>query len=390
MKTKIDATVAATARCPDGKRKLDIWDTHIRGLVLEVRSTGGKTFYLRYVDQHDRQRQHKICAYGDLTIDKVRKEASRLRSEVTLGNDPAAEKENRKAVPTYAELAAQHLAHAKASQRSFTTTEGYMRVHIVSKWGRYRITEIRQQDVAQWLAEKKTAGFAPATVEKMRVIMHRSFELASQWGVPGSEKNPLKGIPHPPINNARERFLSTEEAERLRAAVAASRNTQLKFIVGLLLLTGARVSELLKAQWRHVDLGRRSWLIPTSKTGKSRWVPLSQPAIDLIGNLPRFDRCPYLIPNPDTRKPFVSIKHGWDKARRDAGLPDVRIHDLRHSSASFMINAGINLYAVGKVLGHANHKTTERYAHLSNDTLMAAVEAGAAKLKVDWAQANDS
>jgi integrase len=386
-RVKLDSTFAATARCEDGKKKTDYWDTHIRGLVLEVRSTGGKTYYLRYVDQHDRQRQHKICAFGDLTVDRVRKEAQRLRSEVVLGGDPASKKEEKRAVPTYGELAAQHLAHAKTYQRSYGTTEGYVRIHLLPKWGKVRLTDIRQQDVAQWLAEKKASGLAPATVEKMRVIFHRSFELANQWGVPGGDKNPLRGIAHPPINNARERFLSTEEAQRLRATVGNSRNTQLKYIVGLLLLTGARVSELLKAEWRHIDTERRAWLIPTSKTGKSRHVPLSQPAIDLIEQLPRFNGCAYLVPNPDTRKPFVSIKHGWDKARCDAGLPDVRIHDLRHSSASFMINAGINLYAVGKVLGHANHKTTERYAHLSNDTLMAAVEAGAAKLQVDWAKA---
>lgn len=106
-------------------------------------------------------------------------------------------------------------------------------------------------------------------------------------------------------------------------------------------------------------------------------------AIEVIEGLPRFEKCPYLVPNPKTRKPFVGLKTAWDWVRREAGMPDLRLHDLRHSAASFMINAGINLFAVGKVLGHADHQSTMRYSHLADDTLLAAVEAGAAKLRGD-------
>jgi len=119
-----------------------------------------------------------------------------------------------------------------------------------------------------------------------------------------------------------------------------------------------------------------------SKTGKSRHVPLSEAAINVINQLPQFEACPWLVPNPETRLPFVSIKHSWQTARKAAGLGDLHIHDLRHSAASFMINAGIDLYAVGKVLGHADHKSTMRYSHLANETLLAAVEAGAAKMSL--------
>jgi site-specific recombinase XerD len=99
----------------------------------------------------------------------------------------------------------------------------------------------------------------------------------------------------------------------------------------------------------------------------------------VISDLPRFDTCPYLVPNPETLKPFVSIKRAWQTARKEAKLAGLHIHDLRHSAASFMINAGVDLYAVGKVLGHADHASTMRYSHLANDTLLAAVEAGAAR-----------
>lgn len=379
-KVKLDHTFCVTVACPPGKRKTDYWDVITPGFVLEVRSTGGKTFYLRYFDQHQRQRQHKIGGHGDITFDQARKAAKRLRSEVVLGGDPAGDKEERQAIPTYASLAEQHLAHAKTYQRSYDSTEMIMRRHILPGWGKLRLSEIKPQDIATWLAEKAGEGYAPATVEKMRVVFSRSFELAMQWNIAGAETNPVRGVPRPKFNNKRERFLSPVEAGRLFKAIETSLNPQLGSIVRLLLLTGARVSELLHAEWRHVDLERRAWLIPMSKTGASRHVPLSQAAVDIIAQLPRFNGCPYLIPNPETRQPFVTIKRAWHTARKAAGLGDLHIHDLRHSAASFMINAGIDLYAVGKVLGHADHKSTMRYSHLANDTLLAAVEAGAARM----------
>lgn len=381
-KAKLDAAFAAAAQCPPGRSKIDFYDDAVTGYVLECRASGGRTWYLRYQDAAGRQRQFKIGRYEDITAAAARKRAIQLRSEVVMGGDPGAKKAEAKAVPLYSELSAMHLADAKIHQRSYSTTEMYVRRHIIPKWGKMRLTDISSRAVAQWLGEKRAEGLAPATVEKIRVIFGRSFELGARWGIPGAEKNPARGLAKP-VSNARERFLSTEEAARLRAAVAESQNAQLQHIVGLLLLTGARVRELLDAKIEHVDIERRTWLIPTSKTGKPRRVPLSTPALAIIEALPRFKDCPFLVPNPDTLKPFVSIKHSWQRAIKVAKLPGLRIHDLRHSSASFMINSGVDLFAVGKVLGHASYQSTQRYAHLANDTLLAAVEAGAAKQATD-------
>jgi len=387
-KIKLDHQVALLATCLPGRGRTDYFDTGetCLGLVLEVRESGGKTWYLRYQNRQGKQRQQKIGRFEDLTFDQVRKAARRLKSEVVLGGDPRAERQIEKSIPTYAELAAKQLDYAKTYQRSYSTTVMIMRRHILPRWGRTVISEIKQADVAKWLASKREGGLAPATVEKMRVILHRSFELALRWEIPGAERNPVRGIPRPPINNARTRFLSTAEVQRLQAAAACSRNKDLTFIVGLLLLTGARVSELLQAKWVNVDLERRRWFIPTSKTGKSRYVPLSQAAIDLLGRIPRPKGRIFLFENPKTRGPITTIKHAWQTARAAAGLEDVHIHDLRHSAASFMINAGIDLYAVGKVLGHANAQSTERYSHVADSRLQAAVEAGAKQQAVNWAQ----
>lgn len=383
-KATLSASFCLTAACEPAKRKTDYWCSIVTGLVLEVRSTGGKTYYLRYLTETGRQRQLKIGRYEDITFDQARKKAKQLRSEVVLGGDPAGKKAEKKAIPTYAVLAAQHVAHAKAHLRRPDSIERILRCHILPRWGRLRLDEIRSQDLALWLGEKAGEGLKPATVEKIRVVFSRSFELGTQWGVPGSESNPVRSVPRRRFANARERYLTAEEAARLLKAADSSLNPQLGNIVRLLLLTGARVSELLHAEWRHISLDRREWLIPMSKTGKARRVPLSQAAVEVIEKLPRFDGCAYVVPNLETLQPFVSIKKAWQTARREARLPDVRIHDLRHSAASFMINAGVDLYAVGRVLGHADHQSTQRYAHLANSTLLAAVEAGAAKLKGAW------
>ncbi len=381
-KAKLSAAFALTAQCEPGRKKQDYYDdgTTCIGLVLEVRSSGGKTWHLRFENAQGRQCQVKLAKLEDATFDQVRRKARQLRSEVTLGGDPAATKAAIKAIPQYAELATQHLADAKLHQRSYDTTEGYMRLHILPKWGKIRLTEIDGRAVAHWLADKRAEGLAPATVVKIKAIFGRSFELGARWGVPGCERNPVRGIQSKPLNNARERYLTSAEATRLLTAAEKSRNPQLAAVVGLLLLTGMRVSELLSTRWEHVDVERRTLHVPTSKTGRSRHVPLAQAAVGIIERLPKAEGAVFLFPSPkDPKRHLTTIKHGWQTARDIASLPGLRVHDLRHSAASFMVNSGVDLFAVGKVLGHANVASSSRYAHLSQDTLIAAVEAGAAK-----------
>ena len=144
-KLQLSAAAAMAATCEPGKRKTDYWDTIIRGFVLEVRDTGSKTWALRYTDDAGRQRQQKIGLYGDITFDQARKSAQRLRSEVVLGGNPAAQKEVKKSIPFYADLAAQHLTHAKSYQRRPANTEAVLRLHCsasitMSGWASIRMS----------------------------------------------------------------------------------------------------------------------------------------------------------------------------------------------------------------------------------------------------------
>nr|WP_274611260.1 site-specific integrase [Sphingomonas sp. JUb134] len=204
--------------------------------------------------------------------------------------------------------------------------------------------------------------------------------MGKVWGLAGSEVNPLEGVKQKDPNNKVERFLTPAETKRLRQAVEDSPNPMLAPIVALLLLTGCRKRELLDATWDEFRLDQGFWRIPTekSKTGKSRQVPLSESAIAVLKAIPRLGDCPYVVPNPATLKPFGSVYNSWNSARNAAGLPDVRMHDLRHSMASNMANSGQSLLVIGQVLGHSQPRTTLRYAHLSEGTLQKAANAASA------------
>jgi integrase len=191
--------------------------------------------------------------------------------------------------------------------------------------------------------------------------------------VPGVQANPTKEVPQAEVNNQRDRYLSEEELKRLSKAVKDSENPMLAPIISMLLLTGARKSEVLKARWEDVDLERKRWRIPHTKSGKPRTVPLSDNAVEVLRNVPKVEGSAYVFPNPDTGKPFNSIYRSWNTARKRAGLEEVVIHSLRHSFASFLVNAGRNLYEVGALLGHTQVRTTMRYAHLADETLAEAV-----------------
>lgn len=377
-RANLDAAFCAAAECRRGKKKTDYYDKNLKGFVLEVRATGGKTYYLRYVEQNGRQRQIRIGPWEDVTYAAAKKRAQQLRAEVVMGGDPLAEKKRKRAVITYAELAKQHIDHARNTQKRPENTQSVIDTHLVPKWGRMPLDEIKQANVAPWFGEKRKS-LAPATVEKLRVTLSRSFELAKRWELPGAEINPVRGIPRFKFDNARNRFLDAKEVERLFHYSDRSVNPRLGSIIRLLLYTGARKSELLQARWSDIDLDRRLWFIPDSKTGKARHVPLSGEAVKVFAALPRLSE--YALANPRTLRPYTCIKRPWETVRSKARLGDLHIHDLRHSAASFMVNAGVDLFAVGRILGHADHQSTMRYAHLADDTLMAAVEAGAAKMK---------
>ena len=218
-------------------------------------------------------------------------------------------------------------------------------------------------------------GYALGTCNRCMVLIRYAFNLAMRWNEPGVTQNPTKEVALYKLDNQRERFLSPEETRKLLDYVSRSDNDKLQYIIRMLILTGARKREVLDCKWAHFDMTRMVWTIPITKAGKPRHIPMSDAVVSLLKEIPRDHGLEYVFPNPKTGVPFISIFSSWDTARTEAGLKDVRIHDLRHSFASFLVNAGRSLYEVQKLLGHTQIKTTQRYAHLTQDTLRDAANA---------------
>lgn len=387
----LSAQFVNTATCPEGKKKENYFDTNITGFILEVRASGSMTYAVRYKDSYSRQIQHKIGGAKSISFDKAKNAAKMIRSRVVLGEDPAGEKRNKRITPSLAEFFYERaLPFAKGSnKRSWRSDDSIFRNHLQPRFGNCHLDEISHQDVYEFHHAMLAKGYAKATCNRALVLLKLLYNLGRRWKIPGAETSPCIDISHFNANNARERYLTAEETKRLLTELDKSDNPQLKNIVSILLLTGARKRELLDAQLKDIDITRRIWTIPLSKSGKTRHIPLSDAVLSVIAHLPRWENCPYLVPNPKTLKPFTCFFRVWNTARTNAGLSDVRVHDIRHSAASFLINSNVSIFEVSKILGHSQIKTTQRYAHLSQETLLAAVNTAADATGVNWIQAHE-
>jgi integrase len=366
----LTASLVRTASCPPGKGKIDYFDDRRTGLLFEVRASGGKTWYLRYTDARGTQRQHRIANAADLSLDQARQKATELRGQIALGNAPTTQKAVLRAMPTFADfIAERYMPFVKGYKKSWNSDDSYLRNHLLPVFGKKHLDEITKHDVIALHHGMRAKGFALGTANRCLILLRYAMNMAIRWEIPGITKNPTKDVALFDDPSNKERYLSEAEAQSLYVAVQASLNPMLQYIIPMLILTGARKREVLDAKWTEFDLERRQWRVSVTKAGKPRYVPLSDGVIQMLSNMPHDDK-QWVFANPKTGKPYVSIFYSWDTARHQAGLADVRIHDLRHSFASFLVNAGRSLYEVQKILGHTQIKTTQRYAHLSQDTLI--------------------
>ena len=372
---KLSDDLVATLTCPPGRAHIEIFDTLMRGLYVDVLANGRMAFRVRY-RQDGKKRVHTLGDARLLTVAEARDLARTALRKVIAGGDP-------KAVdlpidgPTIEHFyTQQYLPYVKSYKRSWDTDETMIRNHLVPALGDRAMGSLIPPDIARVVESMRSRDYAAGTINRVLVLLRYGYTLALRWHIDGVDSNPAKELKNLKEDNKIERYLTPEQTTRLLQAVRHSQNPLLADIVAFLLFTGARKREALDAKWQDVDWRQKLWRIPKTKSGKVRHVPLSSGALRLLQDLqekadPAFE---YIFANPRTGLPFVSIFYSWDTARKAAGLPELRIHDLRHSFASFLVNAGRSLYEVQELLGHADIRTTSRYAHLSRERLREAVE----------------
>ena len=351
--------------------------------LSQIRNAAGRLTYVLNLNAPGQKPQ--MLRIGDaraLTLEQAREKARRIQGDLlqaALESGIAAQSKPQMSFAHFVE--AHYLPFILAKQRSTAAAESYLRNWIVPSLGDKMLDDVTKRDIVFLTRSLEIAELKPGSVNRILNIVKSCFSKAIEWEMCSFAESPAKGVAEIKDHAAKERFLSQEEAHRLIQIVRRSRNPMLFPIVGFLLMTGARRSEALKARWEHIDLERKLWLIPLSKSGKPRHIPLSAKALSFLAEakqIARFSKgakdSPFVFCNVKTGQAFTNIFNSWDKARERAGLKDVRMHDLRHSFASALVNNGLSIYDVKELLGHASITTTQRYAHLSQDRLAHATE----------------
>lgn len=351
-------------------------DSACTGLRLLVNRKGAKRFLFRY-NYQGKKRSLMIGELGAFDVKDARLKAYELKRMIAEGLDPKAERDAKRAVVTFYEFGEEHyLPYAMANKLSFKNDISILKNYFYPLWRESKLNAIRAQEIQRFM-DGLVGKLKPASINRMLSLIHRMLKLACEWG--HLETNPAIHLKKLKENNQRNFFLSTEQTARLMKSCDEESNLSAANFVRLALLTGMRAGEILNAKWEDltVNEGVASLFLPHTKAGLARTVPLNDSALEIIQNQEgqKKPNNPYLFPGRFGSKAMSHPKKAFLRIKERAGdLEKLRIHDLRHSFASILINSSsegvpVSLYDVSKLLGHHSAQTTERYAHLASDRL---------------------
>jgi integrase len=354
------------------------YDAAVKGFGCRVTAAGGRAFVLNYRRKADgRERRFTIGSFPDWSTAAAREEAKRLKREVDGGADPVGADQESRAAATVADLADRFLQEYAPRKRSSTQRDYRQQIAVDIKpaIGRMKVATVSYADIDA--LHRKISARAPVHANRVLALLSRMFSLAIRWSL--RTDNPVKGVERNQ-EHKRQRYLTGAELARLTTALAELRDQGAANAVRLALLTGARRGEVLAARWQDFDLDAGVWTKPgaTTKQKTTHRVPLSVAACQLLSEMKaRAGDSEWLFPARFTPH-RLDIDDAWSILRKTAGIPDVRLHDVRHTFASVLASSGLSLPIIGQLLGHTTAQTTLRYSHLLDDPLRAATERAAA------------
>jgi integrase len=386
--TKLTKPVVEAAR--PGQWLWDGGDGGLKGFGLRVTPAGAKTFIIRYRLPSGVQKYARIAAYPALTVDEARGEAKAKLAEVEMGGDPSKDRKDRRDAPTLTELADEYCdpyATSRGLKPRTVKDAKTVLAPILASLGRRKVAEITTVDVRKAHGEARevrvrksgatggvggepATGQSPYQANRLLAVLSKMFNLSVELG--WRNDNPCRGVRKFP-EDQRWRHLSENEVGRLLQACDGYENQNAANAVRLLLFTGARLQEALKAEWQQFDLEEGLWEKPSAHTKQKRQhrLELEGPALDTLRSMREADPTGrFLFPGePDAHgrvsRARADLKRPWRWIAREASLSGVRLHDLRRTTASFMIDGQASLATVGKALGHTQASTTARYAQMS-------------------------
>jgi integrase len=355
------------------------YDDEIGGFGCRVTAAGGRSFVLNYYRRADRrERRFTIGGFPEWSTAAAREEAKRLKREIDAGADPVGTFQESRAAPTIADLCARFEADYVPRKRASTQRVYRQQIaaDILPALGKAKVAAVSHSDVDAF--HHKLSARAPTHANRTLAVLSKMFSLAVRWG--WRTDNPCKGIERNQ-EEKRHRYLSAAELTRLSKALAKLDDVSAAHAVRLLLLTGARRGELLSAKWADIDTDAGVWVKPgaTTKQRTQHRVPLSEAACRLLAEMREQADDEWLFPaRGGGHRPHIN--GAWDELRKAAGIPDARLHDLRHTYATALASSGLGLPVIGALLGHTTAQTTLRYSHLMDDPLRAATERASAIL----------
>jgi len=316
-----------------------------------------------------------IGPYGALTVDQARTEARKLTGEIANKKDPAQERIEQRKEPTFGDLKNLYLEYQTPRKKSIRDDKAIL-IKYLSKLENQKLSTITRKQIAN--LHTRIGVRAPYRANRLLSLLSHMFNKASDWGMLDGP-NPATRIERF-REQKRDRFAQPDEFPKLMESILKEPNIFIQGALLVTLFTGARIGEVLSMQWEDINLSQRTWRIPHTKADRVHILPLPQYVLALLSALPRVKNNLYVFPGLKKGSHLVYIRKAWREIRTQAGLPDLRIHDLRRTLGSWLAGNNTSLPIIGKILNHSQPSTTAVYARMNLDPLRVALEGNADRM----------